>query len=164
MQLNNQNFFEWGVQCATLETDSQQVGGVSPIAKFSFSRSMVKPQSNSQMYGYTNIVIGTGEYSFEMVQSNPKIRDGFNFQTRLDEISFIRYSNSNGALSEEEKYTAQNAVITGYSFESSSSQAESQVYKIKISAAGKEIYRKLIRDEDGNPSGYVVSNGNPVAG
>lgn len=161
MNLSNQNFFEWGLECEQLETNSDQAKGVSPITKFSFSRVMVRPQVNGQMYGHTNIVAGTGEYSFEMAESNSKLRDAFNLQTRLEKISFIRYLNNNG-LSEEEKYTAENAVITEYSFDSSPSAQQVQVYRIKISAVGKETHRKLVRDQEGNPSGYVVSNGNPL--
>lgn len=160
MDLNNQNFFEWGIESQELQTDSDQVKGVSPITKVSFSRAMVRYHPNSQMSGSTNIVAGTGEYSFQMAQSNTKMMDAFNLQTRLSKISFIRYSNSNGKLSEEEKYTAENAVITQYSFESSSTDGDAQIYKIKIAARGQETYRMLIRDENGDPSGYqVVSSG-----
>ena len=157
---NIQNFFEWGIECVQLETDSAQVPGVSPISKVSFSRKMVRSQSDSQIAGYTNIVAGTGDYNFEMLHSNGKIRDAFNLQTKLDSVSFIRYSNTNGQMSEEEKYTADNVVITEYSFESGSSDGSAQAYRVGVSSRGKEVHRKLVRDADGNPAGYVVSNGN----
>lgn len=162
MDFNNQNFFEWGLECDQLDTDSERIKGVSPITQFSFSRVMIRPQINGQMYGHSNVISGTGEYSFEMAESNTKLRDAFNLQNRLEKLSFIRYLNNNG-LSEEEKYTIENAVITEYSFDSKSINQQMQIYRIKISATGKEIHKKLIRDENGNPSGYVVSNGNPLS-
>jgi len=152
------NFFEWGVKCPELETNSAQVQGVSPIVSISFKWSTIQPElithSSSEA---TRRTFGIGQCTFEMFHSNIKckIQDAFKMQTVLPWIHFLRYVNENGRPIEQERYEFENIIIVDYQSESKSDQIR-QRDVIQIYSKGDYRYVQIVR-ENGRSIGQIVS-------
>ena len=149
------SFFEWGLKCIELETDSIQVPSVSPIASISFNWSTVQPQESATEY--TRRTYGVGQCKFEMYQSSNKcnIQDVFKQQIVLPEIIFIRYINDAGKSIESEKYVFREVVICGYEFESKPDQI-GQRDIVSIYSTGDHKYIQIVR-ENGKSIGQKVT-------
>jgi hypothetical protein len=152
------NFFEWGIKCPELETNSAQVFGVSPIASISFKWSTVQPELVTHASAEsTNRTYGIGQATFEMFQSNIKckIQDSFKMQTLLPIMIFIHYANENGKPIEQERYEFENVVIMSYESESKSDQI-GQRDIVQIHSKGDYRYIQIIR-ENGRAMGQIAS-------
>jgi len=152
------NFFEWGIKCDELETNSVQSPGVSPIVSISFTWSTVQPDSvtytNSENINRTR---GVGQCTFEMYHSQNKcnIQDAFKMQTVLKEVEFIRFINDGGRAVENERYIFQDVTINSYHFESRPDQG-TQKDIISITSKGDQRYIQTIQ-ENGKSVGKKVT-------
>ena len=153
------NFFEWGLRCTELSTDSTQVPGVSPILAVSFAWNTVQPEINSTR-NTTKRTYGVGQCKFEMLGLNNryKVQDAFKAQTLLPTMEIIRFINFAGQASETERYIFKDVFIVSYSMVTDDKGCKDL---IAINSTGEHKYIQTVRGEDGRAIGQLVSSALP---
>lgn len=153
------SFFEWGIKCPELSTESTQVSGVSPITAVSFAWNTVQPEITASLTANTTKrTYGVGQCKFEMLGSNSrcKVQDAFKAQTSLPTVEIIRFTNVGGQPAEAEKYVFTNVLITSYGV-TTDNVAGGHRDLLSINSTGDHKYVQMVRDDTGKAMGQLVS-------
>ena len=150
------NFIEWGIKCDALETTSTQVKDVTPIVSIAFKWGTVLPDTVPQFYDVTRKTYGIGTCEFKILHSSikAKLQTAFQKQTVLPTIEFVRFANENGILAEQERYSYNDVIITGYECAFDIHNVEVNTVQIMSKSGCK--YVQIVR-ENGKVVGQFVS-------